>query len=614
MTSKTSFNSKGGETAKLNPEKAWLKESLMKFKLIPIILTVMYFLVNILPVLIYYTRFENIASYVDTGMRMMNILNSGIAIGAGVVAASTVFGYLHKSASVTDAHSRPLTRKSLFRASFTSGLIMILVPIIITGILYICVQGAHVSAVFDPETFSLWFSDESKIEGILTLRNAFGWMLGNFLMVVYSYSVSCFAGILAGTGVIQTLLSVFFLSLPAMMYSITQGYLSIYLKGYSSDFEGVKYLSPYVYLFSRGEYPLSYFSVAPFIYVAIMIILVFASLELYKRIGLENEENSIVVPYVSSALVVILTFISVSANLLISDTIFSSSESMLISLVIILLATAVSFPVFCMIADQTFRVFNRRNMKILGIFAVLMAATLMFTMFDITGYEKRIPKISDIKTIDIDGSSVFQDGSGKNEGIAEIDNPQTTDKIVRLHSAIISAENPEDPYENTSLFTVTYHLKNGKTIKRTYSEVPESVNKREYSNLYNDKYIRDCEKFNLSSLNKFGAWIELERYDDNGSIVYKVPKDLVSGLIEAANNDIDQWTAKGRYAFTETPEDYGSKGIIVRATNYKYDGKDDEKYINIDRNFFENDKNINEFILNHPELFTKANQTENNYY
>lgn len=602
MTSKTSYNMKDKELKKTNPEKAWMTESLSCFKLIPILLTIVYFFINILPILIFYSRFELISAYVNESMRVTNVLNMLVAIGAGVVAACAVFGYLHKSYSATDAHSRPLTRNALFRASFSSGLIMVAVPIVITGILYVFVQGAHVSQDIDKETIYAIVGENYKVSDMLSLPNAFGWMIDNLLMVMFAYCISVFAGILAGTGLIQTLLSFFLMALPTTVYFIAEGYFSIYLRGYTMELKGIQYLSPYSYMFTRAEFPLSKFSIIPFIYVAVMLVLVVSAHEIYKRIHLENEENSIVVPYVSPVLVIILTFISVSILLFISDTVLTINNSVGISLLVMLLGTAIFFPIFCMIANQSFRVFNKRNLRTLGIFAVIMCITCAFTMFDVSGYEERIPDIGNIAKVDIVGNEGFENEKEGNNEIDNIENPDTIKMVVSLHEAIINTKSTTRQKYKTH-FAVTYHQKDGKVIKREYNDVTgEAIKIYEY--LYNDRYIRSRERFNLSDIEKKGMSVAVYRHGDVNEdpyASYLVPKNLVPGLIQAANKDIMNWTADNRNVFYALE---GTKPIY----DVKIIKNQSEPMIYLDKSFTGNDRYVGEFIQNHPEIFAKENK------
>ena len=128
-----------------NPERTWFVETLRRCKALPVLIAVAYFLSNILPVLLSYSRLENVILYTYGTMTGSNLLNMAIGIIGGVVVSCAVFKYLHSTASVIDAHARPLTRTQLFRGSFFAGLVMIIGPVILTGLLYPCVMGAHSS-------------------------------------------------------------------------------------------------------------------------------------------------------------------------------------------------------------------------------------------------------------------------------------------------------------------------------------------------------------------------------------------------------------------------------------------------------------------------------------
>ena len=86
-------------------------------KALPVLIAVAYFLSNILPVLLSYNRLENVILYTYSSITGSNVLNMGIGITGGIVVSCAVFKYLHSTASMIDAHAKPLTRKQLFRGS-----------------------------------------------------------------------------------------------------------------------------------------------------------------------------------------------------------------------------------------------------------------------------------------------------------------------------------------------------------------------------------------------------------------------------------------------------------------------------------------------------------------
>ncbi|MCR5332088.1 MAG: hypothetical protein K6E62_13040 [Lachnospiraceae bacterium] len=107
------------------------------------------------------------------------ILSLFYAIGAGLLTALNVFGYMHRNASVNFFHSLPSDRKQLFFTNLLSGFAMIAVPILITDIisLFVCA--------------SIGFN-AVKALGI--------WLLASLIMAAFFYMFAVVCNMLSGQG------------------------------------------------------------------------------------------------------------------------------------------------------------------------------------------------------------------------------------------------------------------------------------------------------------------------------------------------------------------------------------------------------------------------------
>ena len=483
-----------------NPERTWFAEMLRRCKALPVLIAVAYFLSNILPVLLSYNRLENIITYTYGAMTGSNILNMAIGIAGGVVVSCAVFKYLHSTASVIDAHAKPLTRTQLFRGSFFAGLVMVIAPVVLTGLFYLCVMGAHASGDMVVILKDWGFDNYKDMMHVLTASNIFGWMLDNILVIGFTYCVSCFAAILAGTAVVQALLSLVLVALPTVIYTFFLGYMNTFLYGYDGGESLMRYLSPYAYLVTRGAYPFKAVPVTLLVYAAVSVLLALAAVGIYKKIKLENEENTIVVPYVAELLVILLTAIAVSMSLFIARG-FLSIDTTAGAIITIILATIVFFPIFCMIADQSFRIFKGRNVKVFIIYAAVMCIVLAFTLFDVTGFEKRVPTASEVKSVTVEDTNLIH------THINGITDEDTIALITDLHQSIADrGEGTNDEinetiegqynevYGSIGGIEIIYKLDNGKTLKRNYPVIlSESYNA--YAQFYNCKTVREHECF-----------------------------------------------------------------------------------------------------------------------
>ena len=606
-----------------NPERTWFAEMLRRCKALPVLIAVAYFLSNILPVLLSYNRLENIITYTYGAMTGSNILNMAIGIAGGVVVSCAVFKYLHSTASVIDAHAKPLTRTQLFRGSFFAGLVMVIAPVVLTGLFYLCVMGAHASGDMVVILKDWGFDNYKDMMHVLTASNIFGWMLDNILVIGFTYCVSCFAAILAGTAVVQALLSLVLVALPTVIYTFFLGYMNTFLYGYDGGESLMRYLSPYAYLVTRGAYPFKAVPVTLLVYAAVSVLLALAAVGIYKKIKLENEENTIVVPYVAELLVILLTAIAVSMSLFIARG-FLSIDTTAGAIITIILATIVFFPIFCMIADQSFRIFKGRNVKVFIIYAAVMCIVLAFTLFDVTGFEKRVPTASEVKSVTVEDTNLIH------THIRGIKDEDTNALITDLHQSIADrGEGTNDEinktiegqynevYGSIGGIEIIYKLDNGKTLKRNYPVIlSESYNA--YAQFYNCKTVREHECFNEAAPLKVGQYLSLNdtHVNANGETIddrtYLVPEKDVKGLIKAANKDIRNWTANNHKLFVyeeyDPAKDKSAYGLSV-CVDYRQPAKratELEGFLSY-YYFTTDDKNVVKYIEDHPELLSNKN-------
>ena len=610
-----------------NPERTWFTEMIRRCKALPVLIAVVYFLSNILPVLLSYNRLENVIIYTYGCMTGANLLNIAIGIAGGVVVSCAVFRYLHSTASVIDAHAKPLTRTQLFRGSFLAGLVIVIAPIVLTGLFYLCVMGAHASGDLMEIMKNLGYDSTIDMSHALSVANIFGWTLDNILVIGFTYCVSCFAATLAGTAVVQALLSLVLVALPSIVYTFVLGYLNTFLYGYDGNGDLAVYLSPYSYLISRGEYPFNSVPITLIAFAAISVLLVFAAVAIYRKIKLENEENTIVVPYVAELLVILLTAIAVSMTMFIARS-FLSIDTTAGAVITILLATIVFFPIFCMIADQSFRVFKNKNVKVFIIYAAVMCIVLAFTLFDVTGFEKRIPAASDVKSVTVVDSNLMR---SEMKGIKD---EETIELFLDLHRSIVDRGEGTDEELNNPIngkyykicgsingVEVFYKLNNGKTLKRNYPAIlSESYNA--YAQFYNCKTVREHECFDEAEPLKAGQYLSIcdchvnENSDVINSSMYMVPEDDVRGVVKAANEDIRNWTAQNRNLFVYEEYDpvkdnsaYSLETCIdqrLPADKVSLLGNYLSYYL-----FTTEDKNIAKYVEEHPDLISAKTKIAN---
>lgn len=84
-----------------SPSKAWYKENFRRFWVLPLLEFLALFLINILPIILNYSKFENVSDYTETTMSGCNIANIFVFCAISIVISASVFSYIHGVASST---------------------------------------------------------------------------------------------------------------------------------------------------------------------------------------------------------------------------------------------------------------------------------------------------------------------------------------------------------------------------------------------------------------------------------------------------------------------------------------------------------------------------------
>ena len=133
--------------------------------------------------------------------------------------------------------------------------------------------------------------------------------------------------------------------------------------------------------------------------------------------------------------------------------------------------TVVGYFAAQMILDKSFRVFKKwHGALIVG--AVMTAAVLMITL-DVTGFEKRVPELDDVESIEVSRFYMSHDDGYDSDsadwGDFILTDKENIEKFIDLHRAIVDGN--VGPYSGGPMgyisFNMTYHTSHG-TITRAY--------------------------------------------------------------------------------------------------------------------------------------------------
>ena len=487
-----------------------------------------YFLIAIVPVLMNYHSFENVEYYAEEIADGSNVLLRFVHCVLPVVMSVSCFGYLHDKAAVTTVHARPTTRVQLFHQASLQGFLLMLIPIVLIALLMLPLGGAQVSPGYENVT---------SPASIFTLKNSVLFIVKSGIILAVIYALSNLAAVLAGNRAIHALLAIFLNAFPVCIVALFQTVLEAMWYGYEAGFDHMKYLHPALFGFNAHD-------MGGWIFFVVITAVIYAvSVLAYKRVRLERVGDACYFPVIADILCIVLTFMfSVTLGMIFAALLPDDAYDGKLSFILFTLITSViGLIVTRMIADSTTRVFNRKLLKTAGIFAVCIAIFFAVSVFDVTGYQKRIPEASQIESVEI--CTMFDD---QYEGTwPNLSSEEAVEAVRTLHTSVVDSLQEEDENEEymDGYVKLCYHLKNGRMLERRYSgllltkdhpiydsmralyNVPEY---RESSSMTN--YIEKLKKIRKRSMT----------FSTNYEDYISVGKDDQEALLDAFRKDYDE--------------------------------------------------------------------------
>lgn len=232
-----------------------------------------------------------------------------------------------------------------------------------------------------------------------------------------------------------------------------------------------------------------------------------------------------------------------------------------------------------MIADGTTKVFNKSNLKKFGIYIVAVAVFFAFTVFDITGYQNRIPGISDVKSISFNTSYNIR-------GAVNLTSIKSIKNVTAFQRAILSDykganKKYKSNYENCDYIEISYTLKNGRKVKRNY-EVPSYTTKPYrntdskfkvifYSAEFKDKNCYNLSADALNNIKSINLNYPKSDTDDRDVAIVNIASKDYKELLSAVNNDI-------RVSTLESAGSQGDDHPIICVRTYGSKSKHEDNF------------------------------------
>lgn len=404
-----------------------------------------------------------------------------ISLLYAILCAMVVWNYLYNSRSVGLMHSLPIRREGLFLTNFLSGMAMMLIPYVATGGL--CVLYSLLYGCFD-------------LTGLAVTVAA---VLGESLFYFGSATLVAFlVGNVFALPALYFLLHFLFVLLDWLVSAFSRGFLF----GVSGDYSGtVEWLSPTVYLLRRVQPACTYEEVSRRtestgeiwyehvltevhmegvwivgVYALAGLVMLALAWLLYRRRRSESAGDVVAVGPVKplfrfglAALAALLGGIALY-ELFWQNLAGGRYFEALPMAVCMAAAGAIGYYGASMLLAKSLRVF-RGSWKGLALVLCACAALCGALEFDLPGVEKRVPEQEEVETVDLQVA-------GNSYTFYPEEEEALLEQVRTLHSAIAAERDSiierqeswwgETDRETMVRLRLTYRLKNGRMVKRSY--------------------------------------------------------------------------------------------------------------------------------------------------
>lgn len=396
------------------------------------------------------------------------------SIIAGVVLAMLLYSYLMKSNSTGLMHALPITRPKLFFAHFTAGMSMATAGNVLIFLLSALCVGGKVSLIpllwwlYITELTTLFFFVFGALCAMLT-----GWLLA--VPVAYfglNFVVKGYAVLLDG------MKSIFYFGYASSM-AFTP------LESWLTPIAHLLTLTQTNYIYDATPYTVRCMTPeiikAVAVYAVVALPLLALGCFLYTRRHSETAGDAVVFPWLKPIAKYIVSFAGGLGLGFVVYTVFTTNSSGS-DLGLILCQVAMGALTYCaveMLLQKRFAIFHaRRTFLGLILLTALIVGTAGWMMFDVGGFEKRVPEAGNIKSVTLRTS----------EGSTSTEDPEAIAAAIAAHQALIECDGSaaekaaaaaEDtaPYDfdaydsaiRSTWLYLDYELQDGSFLRREYT-------------------------------------------------------------------------------------------------------------------------------------------------
>lgn len=493
-----------------------------------------------------------------------------------VFLAVMVFRYMQNSKSMVTIHAMPYNRLDLYINNVISGLILLIVPILLNTALLSYLQLFPKEGIIFEQGISikyLWIS---------------------LLVSITLYAITVAVGMVTGSSIAQIIFTYIINFLPAGIIVILNYLLDGIIYGFSGISEDVinnlGKISPIVQtLFLRNQGKVSDFLIPDIVLIIAVLVIGYF---LYKYRNLEDAGEVISGKFIKPIFKYGVTVCVMLVGALYVKGIFEVDKP---DLIIYLLFALLGYVIAEMLLRKSFKILNSYKgfIGFIGVFAIVVACI----NFDLLGYENYVPKAEDIECFTFGSTwqlEAYRQGA-KTEVLAGKEN---IEKVVALNQEIVKNKNAN--INKSGTMGITYLLKNGKIVSRTYRLDNKAYQEKVEEIMLSEEYKKSKVELFNRSIEEIDN-IKVSNYVFSDHSVAVTTKEEIEQLVSAMKQDI----LNNNYNLAYTSYNYSYGYLNVDRSDFLYrvgimykekNSKGEEYYSNETLYFDKSSVNVCNFI------------------
>ncbi|MNW28724.1 hypothetical protein D3C74_55610 [compost metagenome] len=450
---------------------------------------------------------------------VQDALQALILVVFPVITGVFITRYLQSKAAADLYHSLPLRRSHILANQLLCGSLIVLVPVwLTTGIMTLMTGNEQLSYLF--ESADVWY-----------------WGITASMVSLFLLVFTVFVGMCVGQSIFQTVVVYILLLLPAILVELMGLYLRKFIFGYpDSSLLGIaiEKLSPLVTVFTAYHLPLTRIDLL--VYIGLCAVFVALSFLLYQRRHIEKASQAVVFAYfhpVFKAGVILCAMML--AGYYFSE---QSRGSLPWTLFGYVLGAVLGYTAAEMMLRKSWQIWGRKMLVESAVYTAVIGLLLYIPVSPWTGYESRIPAASTVDGVFF-GEYLYpyNQGSKDNKDIPYVQNEEYAAAVLSLHREIVTSRPDERRItgRESRPVIISYHLKNGKTMLRTYT-VPEQQLREQLKTVMEMPDYKQ-ERYRLQQLEVLPDRVTIESPDSYNKYTVVTGRDKIHEMMQVLTEE-----------------------------------------------------------------------------